>query len=77
MATTENLDISNLIKCYLEYIKFSVGQAPSQKQFIDNMETKMQDSEFLGDITALIRPSEQDNQNAAFEIVKSVIIEKL
>jgi len=72
-----NVDSNNLIKCYLEYMKFSVGQVPSQKQFMDNMEAKMLDSEFSGDIIALIRPSEQYNQRTAFEIVKSILIEKL
>ena len=77
LTTHENLDVNNLIKCYLEYITFSAGQAPKQKQFIDNMEAKMQDSEFLGDIVALIRPSYEYDHKAAFAIVKSAIIEKL
>jgi predicted nucleotidyltransferase component of viral defense system len=77
VASTQNVNVDNLIKCYMEYMKFSVGQPPSQKQYVENMEAKMQDSEFLGDIKALIRPDEQYNQDAAFEIVRSVIIEKL
>jgi predicted nucleotidyltransferase component of viral defense system len=77
IASTRNLNVDNLIKCYTEYMKFSVGQPPSQKQYVENMEAKMRDSEFLGDIKALIRPDEQYNQDAAFEIVRSVIIEKL
>jgi predicted nucleotidyltransferase component of viral defense system len=70
VASTQNLNVDNLIKCYMEYMKFSVGKPPSQKQYVENMEAKMQDSEFLGDIKALIRPDEQYNQDAAFEIVR-------
>lgn len=53
----ENLNIEHLIKCYLEYMQFSVGSSPSQREFMDNMELKMKDHEFLGDITALLRPT--------------------
>jgi predicted nucleotidyltransferase component of viral defense system len=77
VAFTRNLNVDNLIACYMEYMKFSVGHAPGKKQYIENIEAKMQDSEFLGDIKALIRPDEQYNQDAAFEIVKSIILERL
>ncbi len=73
LSTNTDLNIDNLIKCYLEYIKFSVGQAPSQQQFIDNMEAKLNDSEFTGDITALVRPMENYNQNEAYDLLKKLI----
>lgn len=71
--SVDNLNVENLIKCYIEYMKFSVGQPPSQKQFMDNMELKMNDSEFSGDITALIRPTENYNQNDAYNLLKKLI----
>lgn len=77
LISKENLDHSNLIKCYLEYIRFSTGQAPSQQQFIDNIEAKMKDSEFLGDITALIRPTEPYKQEEAYELFKNKLISRL
>lgn len=73
----ESLHTGNLIKCYLEYMKFSVGNSPSQKHFIDNMELKMKDSEFLGDITALIRPTEKYDQNDAYEHITTELLMKL
>ncbi len=66
-----------LLKCYNEYIKFVVDNLPSQKNYLQNLEAKMQDSEFLGDITGLIRPIEQYNQYAAYQMVKTELIEKL
>lgn len=77
MTTHENLDTTNLIKCYLEYIRFSTGQVPSQKQFIDNMDLKMKDDEFLGDITALIRPTEKYEHGAAYDLVRTNLLEKI
>ncbi len=73
LSTNENIDLGNLIKCYLKYIHFSTGAAPSQQQFLDNMEAKMKDSEFLGDITALIRPTEQYDQHSAYASVRAIL----
>ena len=41
------------------------------------MEAKMLDSEFLGDITALVRPDEKYNPHEAYELVKKELIEKI
>ncbi|MBK7652183.1 MAG: nucleotidyl transferase AbiEii/AbiGii toxin family protein [Flammeovirgaceae bacterium] len=73
----EGLNTGNLIKCYLEYMKFSVGNSPSQKQFIDNMELKIKDSEFRGDITALLRPTEKYDQDIAYENIRTELLMKL
>lgn len=72
-----SINTPELIKCYLQYIQFSTGAAPSQQQFIDNMEAKMKDSEFLGDITALLRPTENYNAPSAYSYVRLQILEKI
>jgi predicted nucleotidyltransferase component of viral defense system len=77
LVSIKNLNVNNLIKCYKEYMKFSVGQLPSQKQFIDNMELKMKDSEFLGDITAIIRPEEVYDPMEGYKLLKEIILEIL
>jgi len=56
---------------------FSVDNPPTQKQFLRNMEQKLQDPDFQGDIYALLRPGVKYDQNMAFEIVKSELIEKI
>lgn len=55
-------------------MEFSVGEAPSQKEFLTNLEEKMKDDYFTGDIVALLRPDEEYNQNEAFELVKDSLI---
>ena len=75
--TNHNLDTKLIIQCFNKYMQFSVGQAPSQKEFLQNMELKMQNDSFIGDITALIRPDEKYNREDAFELIKKELIEKL
>ena len=56
---------------------FSVGNSPSQKEFIDNMELKMKDNEFIGDITALLRPTEKYDQSVAYANVRDSLLIRL
>jgi len=72
-----DLDIDKLLHCYQEYMKFSVEHSPTQKQYLLNMETKMQDAEFLGDTTALLRPDVPYNPQEAYELVRTELIEKI
>jgi len=58
-------------------MKFSVGNVPSQKEFIQNMELKLQDKYFVGDIVGLIRPDEVYDQNVAYELVKKELFDKM
>ncbi|TAN00430.1 MAG: nucleotidyl transferase AbiEii/AbiGii toxin family protein [Chitinophagaceae bacterium] len=48
--TKSKLDIEVMHNCYRKHMKFSVGSVPSQKEFIQNMELKLQDEYFVGDI---------------------------
>ncbi len=73
----EHLDIEKLIQCYLEYMRFSVGSSPSRREFIDNMELKMGDDDFLGDTTALLRPTENYDANLAYNHVKEALLFRL
>ena len=66
-----DIDITKLIKCYKEYMAFSVDRPPSKKQFLLNMDEKMQDPDFEGDIYALLRPGIDYNQNKAYEMLKT------
>ncbi|MEM6398130.1 MAG: nucleotidyl transferase AbiEii/AbiGii toxin family protein [Bacteroidota bacterium] len=72
-----DLDITLLLKCYKEYIAFSVSKPPTRKQFLRNLEEKIEDPDFIGDIYALLRPEIEYDHIRAFELVKSRIIEKL
>ena len=71
------LDAEAILKCYNEYMKFVVDNPPTQKQFLQNMEAKMQDDEFIGDIKGLIRPEEKYNDTEAYDLIRPMLIEKL
>ncbi len=58
-------------------MKFTVENPPNQKLYLQNMEAKMLDPEFLGDIVGLIRPTEKYDQQVAYQMVKSELLEKI
>lgn len=75
--TNLDLDTSALIKCYKEYMAFSVNRLPTKKQFLLNMEEKMQDPVFEGDMYSLLRPGIEYDQIKAYELIKTELIEKI
>ncbi|HRZ41292.1 MAG TPA: nucleotidyl transferase AbiEii/AbiGii toxin family protein [Bacteroidales bacterium] len=68
------LDTDILLHSYREYIKFSVGKPPTQREFLLNIEDKMQDPEFLGDTTALLRPDMHYDPFVAYDLVRHKLI---
>ncbi|MFS4457429.1 nucleotidyl transferase AbiEii/AbiGii toxin family protein [Maribacter sp. 2304DJ31-5] len=69
------LDVEQIIKCFQEYTTFSTGnRAPSQKEFLMNIEEKEQDPNFTGDMEALLRTGITYNQEEAFEWLKTGVI---
>jgi predicted nucleotidyltransferase component of viral defense system len=72
-----NLDTDALLHSYRKYMKFAVENPPGPRAFMLNMEAKMQDTEFLGDTTALLRPDEPYNAQEAYELVKARLIERI
>jgi hypothetical protein len=56
---------------------FTASQPPTSKQFLRNMEEKMLDDDFLGDMGLLIRPDETYNPNEAWQMIRTLLIEKI
>jgi len=75
--TLQNPNIENIIRCYREYIGFSVDNPPSQKEFLQNMELKVHSEEFLGDMNSLLRPDDGYDAGVAWELVREKLIERL
>lgn len=71
------INIQNMIHCYSRYMDFSVSTPPTYKQFIQNMENKMTDPDFLGDMESLLHPDESFEMQKAYSVVKESIIDKL
>ncbi len=71
------IDINEVIKCYYYYMNHSDGKPPDRELYINNLEEKIDDPEFIGDTTALIRPEENWNSEEAYKLIKTEILEKL
>ncbi|MFR9592131.1 MAG: nucleotidyl transferase AbiEii/AbiGii toxin family protein [Rikenellaceae bacterium] len=78
-AMSQNLNPDRVIECYKRYMDFVVETPPTKKQYIRNMEEKMADPEFVGDIAQLIRTDEESlfDVVAAYDAVREVFIDKL
>lgn len=68
------LDHDAIIQCFNEYMEFSVGKPPSQKEFLQNIEAKKSDPNFTGDMEGLLRPGIEYDQEAAFDWLKTTIL---
>lgn len=75
--TKTRLDVETMLHCYRRYMDFSVGNGPSQREFIQSMELKLQDKYFVGDIVGLIRPDEIYDHETAYELVKKELLDKM
>lgn len=75
--TTTDVNDDLIIESYLKYMDFVVDHIPTFKEFVVNMEDKMQDDEFLGDTAQLIRVGEDYNPQEAYAVVKTRLIDKL
>ena len=72
-----NPDPDKILKCYRTYMEFTNNRPATSMEFLINMEDKMQDATFLGDINALIRPDVEFDINEAYEKVKQELIERI
>ena len=73
----QDIHIESLIRCYREYISFVVDNPPTQKEYLQNMELKMQDGEFLDDTNLLLCLDDKHNPAEAWKLVKNQLIERL
>lgn len=72
-----NLNIEQVLTCYHEYMKVVVDNPPTRKQFLQNMELKMKDVEFLDDTVSLLRIEEKYDYEKAYQLIKTNLLEKI
>jgi predicted nucleotidyltransferase component of viral defense system len=77
VLSTQSLNTENIIRCYREYIGFVVDNQPTQREYLLNIEQKIEDEEFLGNTEMLLRPDEKYNPLEAWNLVRNQLIEKL
>lgn len=77
IKTEPSLAIERIIQSYHGYMKHEVTGIPPREVYLKNIEDKMNDAEFLGDTTALLRPDESYDPQEGFNLVKNAIIAKM
>lgn len=75
--TQKNPNLNDIMCCYNRYMTFTVEQPPTYKQFIQNMDEKMQDADFLNDSQMLLRPELSFNAVEAYSLIKNKLIGRL
>ena len=73
----QDVNIENIIRCFREYIGFVVDKPPTQKEYLQNMELKIMDDEFLDDTNSLLRPDDKYNPQEAWDLVKNKLIVRI
>ena len=72
------LDVLWVLECYQRYMEFVIDKVPTYKQYVQNMEEKMKDDEFLSDMELLLREDAvRFNPIEAYEQVRAAFIEQL
>lgn len=71
------VNTEQLLHCYRKYMSFDVDYPPTQKMFIANLEEKMQDKDFTGDINVILRPGVNYDNEVAYAFIKSELLENL
>ena len=75
---SRKIDVDKVLECYRRYIEFVVEKQPTYKQFVQNMELKMQDPEFLGDTDILLREGTNPfKPHEAYQLVNEQFIDKM
>ena len=75
--TARECDIEKVLQCYKKYMEFVVERAPSYKEYVQNMQEKMEDREFLTDVNKLLRPGTVFNPQEAYQLVYDKLIDKM
>jgi predicted nucleotidyltransferase component of viral defense system len=75
----KNLDIDTdkVIHCYKVHMENAVNKPPTQKQFLLNMNDKMLDRDFLEDIRLVLKQGVEYDNEVAWGLVRSELVEKI
>ena len=71
-----DVDPEQVVRCFSDYMTFG-KTAATRAQFEENMERKMEDALFLGDVTPLLRPGLDYDINTAWDTVHDLLIRRL
>ena len=73
----KEVDVDKVLQCYKKYMEFVVDRVPSYKQFVNNMQEKMEDPEFTNDMQSLLRPGISFIASDAYPHIYETFIDKM
>lgn len=71
------LDKDKIMQSYERYLGFTASHLPTYKEFVMNMEEKLQDDEFLSDTDMILGPEVEYDAQTAWEVVKVNLVDRL
>ncbi len=77
LTLVPEIDRERVMQSYERYLGFTASHLPTYKEFVMNMEEKLQDEEFLTDTQMILGPQVEYNPQVAWEKVKTDLVERL
>ena len=71
---TGKIDLERVMTAYDRYLRFVASHAPTYKEFVLNMDEKMQNPEFLSATTGLLRPGLTFDPQVAWNKVRDDLV---
>ena len=77
LTLVPELDKGKVMEAYERYLGFTASHLPTYKEFVMNMEEKLQDEEFLSDTELILNPSANYDAQAAWQVVHDELVVRL
>ena len=78
VSTVSDLSDDNaVLQCFEKYMSFVVNHVPTYKEYVMNLNEKMNDKDFLTDMNALLHPDLTYDPHESYLLVKERLIDKL
>ena len=77
LTLVPELDKQKVMKAYERYLSFTASHLPTYKEFVLNIEEKLQDEEFLADTDLILGPEVEYDAHEAWKMVHDALVERL
>ena len=77
LTMVKDLDKAKVMESYERYLGFTASHLPTYKEFVMNMEEKLQDEEFLADTDLVLSPELNYEPKEAWQLVHDELVVRL
>ena len=77
LTMVKDLDKAKVMESYVRYLGFTASHLPTYKEFVMNMEEKLQDEEFLADTDQILSPELNYEPKEAWQLVHDELVVRL